>query len=273
MTPPDTTVPAPGDRGDPSPRMIGEIETGYEEKWDFPYRAGLPDRVYMLASAPRSGSTFLSHLLWRTGCFGAPLEYLNFLPASPYGAAHGDAQRQVALWRSALHRRTSPNGLFGAKCFSAQLRELQQANPALVREVLATLLPASGARVVRLRRRDKIAHAISYARAALSGVWHKQQEPDGGAEVRYSAEAVDHARKLLDQQEADLDLLLTDFRVDPLVLWHEEVVARPREALRSVAAYLSVALDPGAAIIVPEVRKQADGDSRRWAALYASEPR
>jgi LPS sulfotransferase NodH len=254
--------------------MLDGIETGYEEKFDFPERTEAPRLRYMLASAPRTGSTFVSHLLWRSGCLGAPLEYLNFVASGPYGFAYGAPDRQAALWRSALRRRTSPNGVFGAKCFSAQLRDLQQANPALLREVMAALLPTERrAYVVRLKRRDTVAHAISYARAALAGVWHKQQEPAGGAEVRYSAEAVDHARKLLDQQEADLDLLLADFGVEPLTLWHEDVVARPTEAVRAVADYLEIALDPSAAIAVPEIEKQADRDSRRWADLYSCRPR
>jgi trehalose 2-sulfotransferase len=251
--------------------MLDGIETGYEEKFDFPERGERPRLLYMLASAPRSGSTFLSHLLWRSGCLGAPLEYLNFLPGSPYRAAHGLPDRQVALWRSALQRRTSPNGVFGAKCFSAQLRELQQSNPALLIEVIAALLPTDRpAFVVRLKRRDRVAHAISYARAALSGVWHKMQEAPGGAEVQFSAKAVDHARRLLDQQEADLDLLLSDFGIAPLLLWHEDVIARPAEAVEAVAGYLGVTLDPAAAVAVPEIEKQAAADSRRWAALYAA---
>lgn len=47
--------------------MLEGIETGYEEKFDFPYRSQPPERTYILASVPRSGSTYVSHLLWRTG--------------------------------------------------------------------------------------------------------------------------------------------------------------------------------------------------------------
>jgi len=139
---------------------------------------------------------------------------------------------------------------------------------------MALLLPADGtARVVRLKRRDQVAHAISYARAALSGVWHKMQEPPGGAEVAFSAKAVEHARRLLDQQEADWDLLLREMRIEPLVLWHEDVIALPGEAVRSVADFLGVTLDAAAAIAVPEIEKQADQDSRAWAERYAASQR
>src|SRR5438309_4220982 len=124
--------------------VLEGIETGYEEKYDFPLRAQPPERVYLLATVPRTGSTYVSHILWRSGCLGAPLEYLNFLASSPFAFAHGQPEKQRELWRSVLHRRTSPNGVFGVKCFSTQLRELQQANPSLLLEVFAALFPKNG---------------------------------------------------------------------------------------------------------------------------------
>ena len=71
--------------------MIDGIDTGYEGKFDFPGRGTPPAITYMLATVPRSGSSYLSHLLWRTGCLGAPIEYLNHDPAGPYGFAVPDA--------------------------------------------------------------------------------------------------------------------------------------------------------------------------------------
>src|SRR3954452_13784534 len=76
--------------------MLDHIDTGYEGKFDFAPRVAGPERAYLLASLPRAGSTHFSHVLWRTGCLGALLEYLNFQPAGPYGfaAASADLQQQ-----------------------------------------------------------------------------------------------------------------------------------------------------------------------------------
>ncbi|MEO8453527.1 MAG: Stf0 family sulfotransferase [Sphingomicrobium sp.] len=252
--------------------MIEGVETGYEERYDFAYRPGSPERVYILATVPRTGSTYVSHILWRSGCLGAPLEYLNFLDSSPYAFAHGQPDKQRALWRSLLHRRTSPNGVFGVKAFSTQLRELQQANPSLLLEVFATVFPNERrAAVIRLKRRDRVAHAISYARAALSGVWRKDQEATAkNTTVEYSAKAVDHARALLDQQEADWDLLSKDIGVEPLTLWYEDILKEPAQAVRAVAAFLEVDLDPAAAVAIPEIEKQSEEDSKQWAVRYGA---
>src|ERR1700742_4128747 len=106
--------------------MLGELETGYEGKFDFPGRTAPPDCVYLLATVPRTGSSYLSHLLWQTGCLGAPLEYLNFDPVGPYHFAANSPDQQQQLWRSVVQRRTSPNGMFGVKCFPSQLEALHE---------------------------------------------------------------------------------------------------------------------------------------------------
>jgi trehalose 2-sulfotransferase len=249
---------------------LNGFETGYEERFDFACRAEPPSRLYMVATVPRTGSSYLSHLLWRTGCLGAPLEYLNFLPVGPSRFAIGDPRQQVALWRSMLQLRTSPNGVFGVKCFSLQLRELQQRNPALLREVFSTmLLRGPATRVIVLKRRDRIAHAVSYARSALSGIWRKEQEAAGAAVVDYSAEAVEQARAYIEQQEADWDLLLKELSIEPLTMWYEDLVEEPDQAVRRVAEFIGVQLDPAASVDIPEVEKQAEEDSMRWRDNYS----
>jgi hypothetical protein len=65
--------------------MLLWIETGYEAECDFPPHRPPPSHPYLLASVPRSGSTYGSHILWQTGCLGAPLEYCNFEPTGPPG--------------------------------------------------------------------------------------------------------------------------------------------------------------------------------------------
>lgn len=251
--------------------MLEGIETGYEEKYDFPERQARPERVYVFASVPRTGSTYFSHLLWQSGCLGAPLDYLNFLPSGHYAFASGAPEKQIALWRSLLHRRTSPNGVFGLKCFPTQMQELQQANPALFMEVMSTIFPGDRkSYMVRLRRRDQLAHAISYARAALSGVWREEQERLQGAKFEFSAEAVDRARELLTNEELAWDRLITMAGIAPLTVWYEDVLVEPKEAVSKVATFLGVSLDPQARVQIPEVRKQSEEDPMLWAELYAA---
>lgn len=252
--------------------MLEGIETGYEEKFDFPFRDPPPEQVYVLASVPRSGSTYLSHLLWRTGCLGAPLEYLNFLPAGHYGFASRSPDKQIKIWETVLRRRTSPNGVFGIKCFPMLIALLFRSNPELYSQTTAMLMPPDGsARVVRLKRRDRLAHAISLARATRSGIWRQEQEPPEGIAVDYSRAAVDQAMEELERAEAGWDPLFDSLKVEPLTLWHEDVVDRPDDAVRKVAEFLDVRIDPSLAVRVPDVRKQAHSDSHAWAERYRGE--
>jgi LPS sulfotransferase NodH len=250
--------------------MLQGIETGYEGKYDFPSRTEPPQRAYMLASLPRTGSTWFSHLLWRTGCLGAPLEYLNFEPLGPYGFAKSSASQQRWLWRSVLRRRTSPNGVFGLKCFPDQLQQLQQSNPELLNEVLAAVLPANEPRLLLwLRRRDRVAHAVSAARAQLSGIWRKEQEDQAGnPRVEYSEAAIHRAERLIEAQEAAWQEMFRDLRIEPLELWYEDAVASPEHAVQQVADHLGVALDEGQAPTVPPIAKQAEHDAREWRERY-----
>lgn len=250
--------------------MLNNFNTGYEGKFDFPPRTRPPDRTYLLASVPRAGSTYFSHVLWQTGCLGAPLEYLNFETAGPYGFAANSPPLQQELWHSVLRRRCSPNGVFGLKAFPQQLEDLQRSNPALLADVLAVMLPRDRPRpVVYLRRRDRVAQTVSLARASLSGVWRKDQERADAEPPEYSQEALDAAERGIEFQESVWANMFADLRVEPLNLWHEDVLADPAQAARQVADYLSVETDPRFAIEVPTIEKQSEGGAQAWAERYA----
>jgi LPS sulfotransferase NodH len=210
-------------------------------------------------------------MLWRTGCLGAPLEYLNFESAGPYGFAAKSPAMQQQLWRSVLRRRCSPNGVFGLKVFPIQLEQLNHDNPPLLQEVLSVMLPRDGERrIVYLRRRDRVAQTISYARATLSGVWRKDQESHGAAPIAYSQEALESAERGIAFQEEVWARMFNDLRIEPLELWHEDVLADPSAAAQQVGDYVGVAVDPQSAIEVPEIRKQSEGDADAWAERYRS---
>lgn len=255
-------------------RLFENIETGYEPKFDFPPVPEGPSISYLLASVPRAGSSFLSHELWRTGCLGAPLEYLNFDPAGPYHFAATSPEAQQQLWNHAIHRRTSPNGVFGLKGFQMQLQGLQRSNPRLLASVLSVLLPRDRPRrIVYLRRRDRVAQAVSYARASRSGVWRKEQEKVDSAVIDYSREGVEAAERGIAVQEERWEQMFGDLRIEPLRIWHEDSVEDPAAVAQEVANYLGVRIDPEHAVQVPRVAKQAEGNAAAWRERYAQSRR
>ncbi|MBA4765225.1 MAG: hypothetical protein H2048_07060 [Erythrobacter sp.] len=247
---------------------IEGITTGHEERFDWPIFTNTP-QPYILASVPRTGSTYLSHLLWRTGCLGAPLEYLNFAPTGPQGAASNSPAAQVELWQRAIAHRTSPNGIFGVKAFPLQMEELGWTNPSLLAIAMRLLLrrgPAS--KIVQLRRRDKDRHAISLARASLSGIWRAEQETGASDDQPYSEAVVLHARHELAIQEQAWQQMYHETGITPLVLWYEDIVDNPDGAVAHVADYLGVALDPTQTVDVPEIRQQDQAGAEEWRARH-----
>ena len=256
------------------PEMLDNYDTGYEGKFDFPPRAQAPEHSYLLASVPRAGSTFFSHALWQTGCLGAPLEYLNFERLGPYGFANGSAGLQLELWHSVLRRRCSQNGVFGLKAFAMQLDQLQRSNPPLLSEVLTTVLPSKKPRrIVYLRRRDRNAQVVSYARASLSGVWTKAQQAKDAAPLTYSQDALDAAERGIALQETVWERMFKDLRIRPLELWHEDILADPDGACQQVADYVGIAIDPVARVDIPAIEKQSAGDAVEWITRYSESRR
>jgi LPS sulfotransferase NodH len=136
--------------------------------------------------------------------------------------------------------------------------------------VLATILPKGRERkILYLRRRDRAAHIVSYARALTSGVWRKEQEGALAAAPEYSDEAVATAERFIDLQESIWERMFADLQVQPLRLFYEDVVAGPDEIVRRCADFIGVDLDPAAAVAVPEIRKQSESDAVLWAARLA----
>ena len=201
---------------------------------------------------------------------GAPLEYLNYEPNGPQGHASNQPQLQISLWDHVLRHRTSPNGVFGVKGFPAQFEELGRVNPKFLDQVIRFLLPGGGrARVVWLRRRDRTAHAISYARAMMTGRWRLEQEQAGqGVDAEYSKSAIEAAAAILDDQERIWTRMLDDLRIEPLILWYEDVTQAPQESIEKVASYLNVVLDSSARVDVPSIRRQAQEEAAEWRLRY-----
>tara|TARA_R100001126_G_C4873790_1_gene174710 strand:- start:612 stop:1394 length:783 start_codon:yes stop_codon:yes gene_type:complete len=249
--------------------MIEGLTTGHEPAFDFARRAGPPTTPYLLATTPRSGSSWFGHLLWETGCFGAPLEYLNFVPGGPLGDLRDDREAQRRHWEAVVATRTSPNGVFGLKAFPLQFEDLGGLNSHLLDAVMRFLLARGPeARIIHLVRRDRKAHAISYARASLSGRWRAAQEGEGQAEPSFSRRAVDNAARLIERQENTWAAMFRDLRSAPLRIVYEDVQSDPESALVAVANYLGVTIDPAARVHVPEIERQNQNGARAWAEAY-----
>lgn len=247
--------------------------------FDLPTPAAEP-RTWLVASVPRSGSTLLCRVLWDTGGVGAPKEYLNPMQLRDwevrlggprarltYGLLRGRAAglargRGWSRVRLAAHvervraRRSDPSGRFGLKLHYHHFESWFLRRGWSIDDVLAPR------RWVRLVRRDRVAQAVSWARALQSGRWTSSQRATFPSV--YRPRQIERLLAEIERQEAGWDAFFAERHDEPLLVEYEELRDDRSGTIRRVLAHLGVPEADGVAVAEPGTRVQADGTSARW---------
>ncbi len=248
--------------------------------WDLK-ASRLPCRTWCVAAVPRTGSTLLCRAVWDTQRVGAPKEYLNpmqlrdwrhRLDPSPtqrwvHGLLRGPAPAALNLghWSDETlmayldrlrRRRTGPTGWFGLKIHHHHFaRWFGNRDP---EDFLGPI------RWVTITRRDKVAQAVSWARAVQTGRWAAHQR--GWAPPLYDEGAIRRRLMEIERQEVAWSLWLRSRGLQPLELIYEDVVADLGGAVRSVLQHLGES--PSDLVVRPGMQRQADATSQEWIARY-----
>ncbi len=144
----------------------------------------MPERTlsYVVCTAPRTGSSLLCAALWNTGVAGRPAEYFDI-----HGRNEAHWRKQFAIQDEAeylskiIHAGTTANGVFGFKLHCHQVPALigklradrearglpDEPAPSNLPDIIHPMLRArlGHTSYIWLRRKNKIAQAISYFRA------------------------------------------------------------------------------------------------------------
>ena len=240
---------------------------------------------YFICATPRSGSTLLCDLLKQSGVAGRPNSFYRAQSIGDYlrrwGVEPGEGlafeRRYLA---AALREGTGGTGMFGMRLHGLSLFELLGRLAMLYpgeRTDAARLATAFGTPLyIRLRRRDKVAQAISRVKAEQSGLWHRHA--DGGERERVKpdeapvydsgklgaviAETIEH--------EAMWDAWAAGQGIVPLDVSYEELSADPARTLGMILSALG--RDPAiAAQVAVQTARLADAVSVEWAARYRAE--
>lgn len=260
---------------------------------------------YLVCATQRSGSTLLCELLKGTEVAGVPDEYFEALRATglprqprqyfeaadvsdigarmpPVRSDRPEQPGDFEGWFSyVLGRGTTPNGVFGAKMmwnylddFRARLAELPGLGDRSFDEALHVVFPRL--RIVFVRRRDKVAQAVSLWKAIQTQHWRTESESgsDGtpglvGPEVVYDRRAIQHLVDELHRWDARWEDWFHLTGREPIRVIYEEFIA-------SRAATVGRVLD-GLGIDPPEpqsrgpMRRQADDVSAEWIGRFRGE--
>jgi LPS sulfotransferase NodH len=238
------------------------IQKAQQKYYDFPYHEGEPKLTYMVASIPRSGSTFLSMLLWRTGCLGAPMEHANFQVIKNWMSLVDCEGQPELFWEKIKHFRTSPNGVYGYKMFMQNLVNISKNYP----DLLSTIVPD---KVICLYRKDIIAQAISYHRAVKSSIWfHGIAESD---RTEYEFNSINNWRKSIIKQNRFWKEVFLKTDTTPLYLAYENLVANPDFFVSQIADFLNIKLDPAKRLNLELLRVQRDEHTSSLRQMYENE--
>lgn len=226
-----------------------------DERFDF--RRSVPLRKsYIIASSYRCGSTFLCIGLWQTGLLGAPWEYLNYNFELGAMTARLQATSPADYLRKLLACRTSRNGVFGMKAhfphFEAGLKRYPQ--------LLEALSPVS---YVYINRRDKLAQAISMAKAFQTKSWTSLAEPDRTA-LRYDRQ---HIARCLEEAETQRLGWLRWFEtnnITPLVVNYEDLLIDRASVVQGIADLLEVEGGEADEVDLVKIEKQGDRINDEW---------
>jgi LPS sulfotransferase NodH len=160
---------------------------------------------YLVCATQRSGSSLLCELLKGTEVAGVPEEFFEALrstglPRQPRQYFEDRALEDIAQrlapsepgrpephgefegwFRYALQRGTAPNGVFGAKMmwnyfddFRGRVRELPGLGDVTFNEALHKLFPQL--RIIFVRRRNKVAQAVSLWKAIQTQQWRNEDD-------------------------------------------------------------------------------------------------
>jgi trehalose 2-sulfotransferase len=230
-----------------------------DRRLDFPRTVPLK-KSYIVASSFRSGSTLLCTRLWQTGVLGAPWEYLND------NFELGDMMRRLRAASPAeyidrlLACRTSSNGVFGLKA------HFQHFQAGLSR--FPTLLERLGKPVfVSINRRDKLAQAVSMAKAFQTKSWTSLVSPDRSA-LRYDKDHIAQCLEEIEAQRRDWLRWFETNNVTPFVVNYEDLIEDGDEVVRDIVELLDVRNDTPDDVSLPNVEKQGDAVNEEWVAQF-----
>ena len=216
-------------------------------------------RSYLVCSLPRSGSSLLCELLGATGVAGAPAEFFHPDKMAALRERWGVATLDEYVGEL-LARKTSPNGVFGAKAHWGQYR------PAFGDADPRAVLPDP--HLVFITRRDRLRQAISWVRALQTRRWDAQDTPPMERPAAFDYDDITAKLMRIDREEEAWEALFERHGIVPQRVVYEDFVAARDETVRAVLGALGIDAPSDLRLPPPVLGRQADDLSDEWVERY-----
>jgi LPS sulfotransferase NodH len=241
-------------------RRMAEIKAALGDFPAAPFDA--PEKILCILFASRAGSSYAGRLLANTPWFGQVGE--NFAPDQLFAIAARRGLPDLHAAAQWMIRRRGSDRAFGYKAGFSVLASAAQLG------FLGDTLERT--RFVMLRRRDRIAQAVSLAKAEMSGRFHSNQD---GAEALtaedYDGEAILHCLHRIERAEHELaDFAERVKGVAAPVVYYEDICADPAGFVGATLEMLDLPM-PGDFDASVDLEILRDEVSEAWAARFRKE--
>ena len=189
--------------------------------------------------------------------------WLSLLRGPAVGLVSGrrwDRARLDAHLERVRRRRSDPTGRFGIKIHYHHFERWFLSRGWDPVEILRA------ERWVRIVRRDRVAQAVSWARALQSGRWAHHQA--ALLPVLFRRRQIERLVAEIDRQERGWDAFFAQQDIEPLRVEYESLIEDRVGTVRAVLGHLGVAGAAGATVAAPDMVRQADDVSARWIERY-----
>jgi LPS sulfotransferase NodH len=236
---------------------------------------------YLICTEQRTGSTLLADALSGTGIAGTPDEYFTATNNDQYQLMRFGADNESQYVDRLIDKTSSSNGIFGVKVHWNQTASMRKKLTAALRQEMTGVDSAplelllrtklQSPRYIWLRRKNKVAQAISFYRASRTGVWRavKGRRDQGNVPdlaLTFNADAIDYYVRQCQQMDFEWNHYFRSNRLTPLMIFYEDLIVNYELVVRGVLYFLGLPVDT--TIPEPGLERQADERSLEWERWY-----
>ncbi len=243
------------------PRLVERITGEMKRPTRLPDFSDAPPILLFILFSSRAGSTYASRLLANTPYFRHVAESCNHVRLAKIRTEQELEDDGEALKWAIAQRGTKR--CFGAKCGEFGLIAAWSLG------LLGQLRDRT--HFVMLRRRDRVAQAVSLFRADLSGRFHSMQKESRAVVADdYDHAAIAERLGVIEQVNANLERFLALYNRPAIYLDYEDICEDPAAYVAGVCDFLDLPVPAGIDTSV-NVGTMRDDLSRQWAERYIAE--
>lgn len=216
--------------------------------------------LFFLLSTPRSGSTMICDLLYKSGfCltheYFQPSDYLPIL-SDRWGCIKADTLDKEMFVKQLIRFRTLKSGWLGLNLHGHHLPIFYN---------FKEYFPDTERIFVRLRRRDIIAQAVSYEIARQTGKWSSEFQSD--VQAIYSFDNIKSRINMIKQQETITDVFVTSVNEKIIEVIYEDFLLDPVYALSAIVPGKISNIN----LVEASINKQSSSINKEWVSRFTKE--